>query len=56
MDISELENLRQISIDMQQLDWQEELYWAKRGGQKELMDLLESGKTLEEAKRILGIE
>jgi predicted transposase/invertase (TIGR01784 family) len=60
---TELENLRQISIDMYELDWQEELYWAKQEGiavgeklGRQLIDLQESGKTLEEAKRILGIE
>jgi predicted transposase/invertase (TIGR01784 family) len=53
---TELENLRQLSIDMAQLDWEEELYWAVREGQKKLIDLQESGKTLEEAKRMLDIE
>jgi hypothetical protein len=73
---SELEALRKLSEDMAQLDWEEELYWAKQDGigigkeegiaigkeegiaigQNELIDLLESGKSLEEAKRTLGIE
>jgi predicted transposase/invertase (TIGR01784 family) len=69
---SELEALRKLSEDMAQLDWEEELYWAKQDGkeegivigekkgiaigEKKLIDLLESGKSLEEAKRILGIE
>jgi hypothetical protein len=41
------------------MDWNEELYEAEQKGiatgQKKLIELLESGKSLEEAKRILGI-
>jgi hypothetical protein len=65
---TELEYLRKMSQDKQQMDWQEDLLEAeekgiaigqKKGiaiGHQELIDLLESGKSLEEAMRILGIE
>jgi flagellar biosynthesis/type III secretory pathway protein FliH len=65
----ELEMLREISLHRRQMDYQEDMLELEeahaRGlaeglekglaqGQKQLIDLLESGKSLEEAKRILG--
>jgi predicted transposase/invertase (TIGR01784 family) len=56
----QLEYLREMSRHKHEMDWQ--IYQSemkKQGiaiGHQELIDLLENGKTLEEAKRILGIE
>jgi predicted transposase/invertase (TIGR01784 family) len=56
----ELEMLREISLHRRQMDYQEDMIEmqeeARVQGQKQLIDLLESGKSLEEAKHILGFK
>jgi predicted transposase/invertase (TIGR01784 family) len=60
----ELEYMRETSRIAQELDWNGYLREAKEEGiaigeklgSQKLIELLESGKTLEDAKRILGIE
>jgi predicted transposase YdaD len=67
----ELEVLREISLHKRQMDYQEDLIEMQQEardkgriegraegrieGQRQLLDLLESGKSLEEARRILGL-